>query len=190
MPVGTAMTIEASVKKARGAKPRPAVNMWCAHTAKPMTPIDDHRTRPCRDSRTPASGEGRDDLADHPKGRQDHDVDLGVPEEPEEVHEQHRIAAAGRIEEGRAEIAVGRAASPARRRAPGCAITSRNAVIRIDQTNSGSIEHAPCPGARRLKMVVMKLIAPRIEEMPAMWSARIAMSTDGPGCPPMPESGG
>ena len=46
------------------------------------------------------------------------------------------------------------------------------------------------PGARRLKMVVMKLIAPRIEEMPAMWSARIAMSTAGPGWAREPESGG
>jgi hypothetical protein len=34
-------------------------------------------------------------------------VDLGVAEEPEQVLEQHRIAAAGRIEEGGAEIAVG-----------------------------------------------------------------------------------
>jgi len=37
------------------------------------------------------------------------------------------------------------------------------------------------PGARILKMVVMKLIAPRIDEAPAMWSERIAKSTAGPG---------
>jgi hypothetical protein len=41
------------------------------------------------------------------EGRQDHDVDLGVPEEPEQVLEQDRIAAAFRLEEGGAEIAVG-----------------------------------------------------------------------------------
>jgi hypothetical protein len=34
-----------------------------------------------------------------------------------------------------------------------------------------------------LKMVVMKLIAPRIDEAPARCSARIAMSTAGPGWP-------
>lgn len=39
------------------------------------------------------------------------------------------------------------------------------------------------PGARMLKMVVMKLIAPRIEDAPAMWSARIAKSIAGPGVP-------
>ena len=50
--------------------------------------------------------EGRDDVADDAEGRQDHDVDFGVAEEPEQVLEQDRIAAAGRIEEGGAEVAV------------------------------------------------------------------------------------
>ena len=36
------------------------------------------------------------------------------------------------------------------------------------------------PGARMLKMVVMKLIAPRIEPAPAMWSEKIAKSIAGP----------
>jgi hypothetical protein len=40
MPVGTAITIEASVKKARGAKPTPTVNIWCAQTMKPSAAID------------------------------------------------------------------------------------------------------------------------------------------------------
>ena len=39
------------------------------------------------------------------------------------------------------------------------------------------------PGARMLKIVVMKLIAPRIDEAPAMCSDRIAKSTAGPGWP-------
>ena len=51
--------------------------------------------------------EGRHDLADDAEGRQDHDVDLGVTEEPEQMLEQDRVAAAGRIEERRAEVAVG-----------------------------------------------------------------------------------
>ena len=61
----------------------------------------------------------------------------------------------------------------------GSASSSRKAVTSIDQTNSGILCRV-MPGARMLKMVVMKLIAPRIDEAPARWSAKIAMSTDGP----------
>ena len=64
----------------------------------------------------------------------------------------------------------------------GIASRIRNAVIRIDQTNSG-IRNIVIPGARMLKTVVMKLIAPRIEEAPARCSDRIAKSTAAPGCP-------
>jgi hypothetical protein len=46
-------------------------------------------------------------VADDAEGRQDHDVDLGVAEEPEQVLIEDRVTAAGRIEEGRPEIAVG-----------------------------------------------------------------------------------
>ncbi|KAG1082862.1 hypothetical protein G6F40_014968 [Rhizopus arrhizus] len=53
------------------------------------------------------AAEGRDDLADHAEGGQDHDVDLGVPEEPEHVLVQDGVAAGGRVEEARAEVAVG-----------------------------------------------------------------------------------
>ena len=42
-----------------------------------------------------------------PKRRQDHDVDFGVAEEPEQVLVEDRVAAAGGIEERRAEVAVG-----------------------------------------------------------------------------------
>ncbi|MCY1170803.1 hypothetical protein D9M73_108930 [compost metagenome] len=60
--------------------------------------------------------------------------------------------------------------------------SSRKAVTSTDHTNSG-ILCSVMPGARMLKMVVMKLIAPRIDEAPAKCSARIAMSVDGPGSP-------
>ncbi len=56
-----------------------------------------------------------------------------------------------------------------------------------DQANSG-ILCSVMPGARMLKMVVMKLTAPRIDEAPARWSARMHMSTDGPAEPDV-ESG-
>ena len=66
--------------------------------------------------------------------------------------------------------------------------SSRNAVTSIDHTNSG-ILCSVMPGARMLKIVVMKLIAPRIEEAPARCSDRIPKSTAGPGWPEV-DSGG
>ncbi|MNJ29216.1 hypothetical protein D3C77_237760 [compost metagenome] len=57
--------------------------------------------------------------------------------------------------------------------------SSRKAVIRMPQANSG-IRCRVMPGARMLKMVVMKLIAPRIDEAPATCSEKIARSNDGP----------
>ena len=48
----------------------------------------------------------------------------------------------------------------------GSASSSRNTVTRIDHTNSG-ILCMVMPGARMLKIVVMKLMAPRIDEAPA-----------------------
>ena len=60
--------------------------------------------------------------------------------------------------------------------------SSRKAVTSTDHTNSG-ILCSVMPGARMLKMVVMKLIAPRIEEAPAKCSDRMAKSIAGPGWP-------
>ena len=62
----------------------------------------------------------------------------------------------------------------------GNASNSRNTVTRIDHTNSGILCRV-MPGARMLKIVVMKLMAPRIEEAPARCSARMTKSTAGPG---------
>ena len=45
------------------------------------------------------------------------------------------------------------------------------------------------PGARMFRMVVMKLMAPRIEPAPDRCRAKIAKSTAGPGWPAV-ESGG
>ena len=67
--------------------------------------------------------------------------------------------------------------------------TSRNAVTSTDQANSG-ILCSVMPGARMLKMVVMKLMAPRIDEAPARCSARMTKSIAGPGWPVLEESGG
>ena len=51
--------------------------------------------------------ERRDDLADHAEPRNDEDINLGMAEEPEQVLEQDRVAAAGRLEERGVEITVG-----------------------------------------------------------------------------------
>src|SRR5258708_30553086 len=64
----------------------------------------------------------------------------------------------------------------------------RNAVIRIDQTNSG-IRCSVIPGARMLKLVVIILMEPTIEDAPERGIARIAMSTAASGCP-MVDHGG
>ena len=60
-----------------------------------------------------------------PKPGQDHDVDLGVAEEPEEVLPQQRRAALGRVEEVRAEVAVGEQHRHRARRSTGSARISR-----------------------------------------------------------------
>ena len=56
---------------------------------------------------------------------------------------------------------------------------NKNAVINTDQTNKGSLSIVK-PGALMLKIVVIKLIAPMIEEAPAQWRLNIAISTDPP----------
>jgi hypothetical protein len=97
-----------------------------------------------------------------------------MAEEPEQVEEQDRVAAAGRIEERRTEIAVGQQHRD-RPGGTGSASSKRNAVTRIDQTKSG-MRCSVIPGARMWKIVVMKLIELMIDEAPARCSEAIAMS--------------
>ena len=61
----------------------------------------------------------------------------------------------------------------------GNASTSSHTVTRIDHTNSG-MRCMVMPGARMLKIVVMKLIAPRIELAPARWIEKMAKFMAGP----------
>lgn len=56
---------------------------------------------------------------------------------------------------------------------------SKIAVINTDQTNKG-IRSRVIPIDRMLIIVVMKLIAPRIDDAPAKWREKIAKSTEGP----------
>lgn len=56
---------------------------------------------------------------------------------------------------------------------------SKIAVIKTDQTNKG-IRSRVKPIDRILIIVVIKLIAPKIEDAPARWRLKIAKSTEGP----------
>lgn len=55
----------------------------------------------------------------------------------------------------------------------------RTTVIVTAQTNKG-IRSRRRPFHRILATVVIKLIAPKIEEIPARWREKIARSTEGP----------
>ena len=64
----------------------------------------------------------------------------------------------------------------------GSASKSKKAVTRTDQAKSG-ILCIVMPGARIFRIVVMKLIAPKIEEKPAANRPIIIKSKAGPGAP-------
>jgi hypothetical protein len=57
--------------------------------------------------------------------------------------------------------------------------SNKKTVIKIDHTNR-LIRSYFIPDERILKIVVIKLIAPKIEDIPAKWREKIAKSTDGP----------
>jgi len=58
---------------------------------------------------------------------------------------------------------------------------NKNEVIKIDQTYKGSL-CIVIPGALILKIVVIKLILPKIEAAPDKCKLKIAKSTEGPEC--------
>ena len=60
-------------------------------------------------------------------------------------------------------------------------------VTKIDQENSGTLNKV-MPGVRIFRKVVIMLIAPRIEDAPERWTAKMAKSIDMP--PSFTESGG
>lgn len=65
----------------------------------------------------------------------------------------------------------------------------RTAVIRTDHTNRG-VWYCVMAGGFMLMIVVMKLIAPRMDEMPAKCNEKIVRSTEAPGCDMLPAKGG
>lgn len=71
----------------------------------------------------------------------------------------------------------------------GRANSSIMAVIKTDQTNRGMLNIGMDFGFMLIH-VVIKLIAPRMDEAPARCREKIARSTEGPECTRFPESGG
>ena len=106
-PVGTAISIVAYMKKSWPVTGMPDR----VHVVRPDDERQDRDRRGGVDHRRVAeqrlARERRDDLRDHAERGDGDDVHLGVAEEPEDVLVQHRVAAAGGVEEVGAEVAVG-----------------------------------------------------------------------------------
>jgi len=66
---------------------------------------------------------------------------------------------------------------------------SKIVVITTDQTNKG-VRSNVIPVDRILTIVVIKLIAPKIDDTPAKWSEKIVRSTEAPIWARLEESGG
>lgn len=66
---------------------------------------------------------------------------------------------------------------------------SKTAVIKTAHTNKG-VWYCEMAGGFMLIMVVIKLIAPRIDEIPARWREKMVKSTDAPAWARFPASGG
>jgi len=62
-------------------------------------------------------------------------------------------------------------------------------VIKTDNTNKGSL-YIVIPGKRIFKIVVIKLIEPKIDPAPAKCKLKIAKSTEGPECAKALDNGG
>ena len=111
-----------------------------------------------------------------------------MPEEPEQVLPQQRVAALGRIEEVRADQPVDDRACVLASITAGIAKMIMNAVTSIAQTNSG-MRLSDMPGARSLKIVVMMLTAAASAEISVKVIICAQMSTRLPGEYSGPASG-
>ena len=137
IPVGTAITIDEIMKNESSPMRQPDRE----HVVRP----DEHREEGDAERRERdrlvaedrLAREDRQDLRDHPHRGQHHDVDLGVPEEPEDVLVEDDVAALRRDEEVRAGLAVEQQQRQPAPRAPAARATSRTAYVSIDQTKSG-----------------------------------------------------
>jgi hypothetical protein len=65
----------------------------------------------------------------------------------------------------------------------------RTEVIKTDQMNREDWSQ-DIPGVRMLEIVVIKLIAPKIDDIPAKCKLKIVKSTDAPACEILADRGG
>ena len=119
--------------------------------------------------------EDRDELADHAHARQDHDVDGRVRVEPEEVLEQHRVAAQRRVEDADAEHALDDQQQQ-RDAETGVASTWMMRWRRAPRRTAACGTRS-CPAARSLWIVTMKFSPVRIELKPRMNAPNAAGTT-------------
>ena len=103
--LGMAMMIDAALKNDSARGGRPVANMWCSQTPKPSTIVAPCQRHGGVADQRPAA-EDRQRLGDDAHGRQHDRVDPGMAEHPEQVLPQQRLAAAGGVEEMRAELPV------------------------------------------------------------------------------------
>ena len=123
--------------------------------------------------------EDRQDLGDDAEERQRDDVDLWVPEEPEQVLPEHGSAVA-RVEHVRPEPCGRRPSASSAAASTGKAISTRIEVTRTVHVKIG-IRNIVMPGARMQMIVVMKLTAPRIVPKPASARPKTHRSPPRPG---------
>ena len=101
MPVKMPTTMVERTKKALPTQVMPTVNMWCAHTREAHEPDADGGRDHGRIAEDGFAREDRDDLVGNAEGGQHQDIDLGMAEDPEEVHPHDGRAAGLGIEEMR-----------------------------------------------------------------------------------------
>ena len=120
---GTAMTIVEIMKVVPSVGFMPLWNMWWPHTIKPRNAMPSDRVDHRAVAEDRLAREDGEDVGDDAHRRQDHDVDLGVPEEPEEVLPEERLTAAG-VRQGLPEIT-----SPAGRKKVVPSMRSKSSMI-------------------------------------------------------------
>ena len=107
--------------------------------------------------------------------------DFGVAEEPEEMLVKDRVAAAGRVVEGRAEVTVGEQhGDGAGEHRQGQQQQERRDELRPDEERHAVQRHA---GGAHVEDRGDEVDGAEDRPAPAVCSARMPKSTAGPGCP-------
>ena len=141
-------------------------NMWWAHTPQPRKPIaaPKHHERVAEQRLAENTGA----LDTMPKAGND-DVHLGCPKIEQVLPQQRVLSTEKNVARFRWKRARGHCDA-------GTANSSRNCTTSTIQVNTGIFMRL-MPGARMLRMVTMRLIAPESDAMPAIWRANNQKST-------------